>query len=197
MPRTQAFLASLAAVVSLAGAIGCSSSSPTDGPAAATCDPSTTVSFKNDVMPIFPGGCSLTMSCHGQPNNVGEESLFLGHGIGDGTNSAADIMTVYMGLVGVKSIENPDMDLVATGGDLENSFLWHKINGDMNSDPTVVAGCKKAVAANTNVCSDCATGTECGSYMPYDGTLLANDVAPAPAHLCTIKNWIAEGAPNN
>ena len=35
------------------------------------------------------------------------------------------------------------MNLV-TAGDLEDSYLWHKVNGDQNTDPTVMTGCQSA-----------------------------------------------------
>lgn len=196
MPRNMAFLASLAAVVSLAGAVGCSSSSsPTTG--GDTCT-SANVSFKTDVMAIFPGGCSLTGECHGQPGNATEENLYLGHGINDGVNgnclmtpatcnAASDIAMVYAAIVGVKAVENPQMDLVSTDSNIENSFLWHKVNGDMNAS-AVAAGC---MMATQPVCEDCQDPTPCGVQMPWDQPPLE------ASQICTIKNWIAEGAPNN
>ena len=197
MPRNMAFLASLAAVVSLAGAVGCSSSTSA-APSGDTCS-TATVSFKSDVMAIFPGGCSLTGACHGQPNNAPEENLYLGHGIQDGVNgdclmspatcnAAADIATVYAAIVGVKAVENPQMDIVSTDGDIENSFLWHKVNNDMNT-AAVAAGCKMAAAP---LCSDCSDpSTPCGISMPWEQLPLE------PSQLCTIKNWIEQGAKNN
>jgi hypothetical protein len=196
MPRNMAFLASLAAVVSLAGAVGCSSSS---SPAASGGCTTASVSFKTDVMPIFPLGCSLTGVCHGQPGNSGEESLYLGHGADDGINGNCvsspatcngpdDIAAAYAAIVGVKALENPQMDLVSTDSNVENSFLWHKVNGDMNSSSTLTDGCKMAAAP---LCSDCMDPMPCGAAMPYSNPSLE------PDQLCTIKNWIAEGAPNN
>ncbi len=190
MHRTLAILTSLALVVAAAGSMGCSStSSPTspvqggdggDGSTGHTdsdgCDPTMAASFKTDVIPVF-ASCTLTSSCHGQTGNQGEENLFLG----DSTTSSSDVRSL---IVGVKSIENPSMDFV-TGGDLENSFLWHKVKGDMNSDKAVAAGCSMAT------CSDCMPDTPCGGLMPY-----LNNQLDTP-RLCAIKNWIAQGAADN
>ena len=190
MHRTLAILSSLAfVVVAAAGSIGCSS---TSSPAAATdaagtdaagtdadgCDPSMTVSFKTDVVPVF-ASCTLTSSCHGQTGNQGEENFFLG----DSTTSASDVRTL---MVGVKSLENPSMDIVAAG-DSANSFMWHKLEGDMNSDMAVATGCAAAVAP----CSDCTPTAPCGGLMPY-----LNNKLDTP-RLCAIKNWIAQGAADN
>jgi hypothetical protein len=144
------------------------------------------VSFSADVMPVFRRGCTLSSVCHGQMNNAAEENLYLGNNGGGG--GSADSQAVYSGLVGVPSKEDPSMNLV-TSGDLQNSFLWHKVNDDqmtLNSG-TLASGCMQA----TTICFDCTTTMPCGEYMPYLGELLAAD------DLCTIENWISQGAPNN
>lgn len=171
----SAVLSALAIVVSAIGATGCSPSSPSSGGCQAK-----DVSFKTDVIPVFEQGCTITMECHGQMGNGQEENLYLGEHSG-GTN--AD--TVYMQIVGVKAKELPTMNLV-TGGDLDNSFLWHKIHGA--SDLTALASqCMMAPRA----CVDCTSVTPCGSTMPYPGGTID------PGFACTIQNWIQNGAKNN
>lgn len=145
---------------------------------------SAAVSFGADVMPVFKAGCTLSMECHGQMNNVSEENLYLG--LNEGSGGSADSQAVYRGLVGVASEEDPSM-LLVTAGDLSDSYLWHKLNGDQN---TLAAGCAKA----TTTCADCTPSAPCGTLMPYDGEPFATT---DPDFLCTIESWIAHGAPNN
>jgi hypothetical protein len=91
--------------------------------------------------------------------------------------------------VGVASEEDPSMNLV-TAGDPSSSYLWHNVVGDQNSNAAVASGCAKA----TTMCSDCNFMTPCGTFMPYYGQMLSGI---APDDLCTLQNWISEGAPNN
>jgi hypothetical protein len=193
MHRSLTILSSLTALVSVLGATGCSSSSASstgqdDGSAApppATCTPSTTVSFKTDVIPVLENGCTLGTVCHGQMNNAPEEDLFLGLNAG-----GTDPSTVYPMLVGVMSKEDPAMPMIAAGNP-DNSFLWHKLQGDQNS-AALAASCAMA----PTLCSeDCTTATPCGASMPYLSETFA--MAGEQAELCTIQNWITEGAPNN
>jgi|CZKU01.1.fsa_nt_gi hypothetical protein len=139
-----------------------------------------TVSFANDVMPVFQRGCTLSSVCHGQPNNAAEENLYLGDNV---TNTPATIAQVYASLVGVKSIEDPSMNQV-TAGNVANSYLSRKIVGDQD---TLAAGC--AMAAQP--CEGCTAQTPCGTFMPYLGVMLD------PGAIDAINQWIAEGAPNN
>lgn len=147
------------------------------------------VSFSADVMPVFQRSCTIASVCHGQMGNNGEEDLYLGLNAGGG--GTADSQAVYNGLVGVPSKEDPSMNLVTTG-DLQNSFLWHKVNDylpTLNSG-TLAAGCMTA----TTMCADCMTTQPCGETMPYLGEMLAQS---RPADLCTLENWISQGAPND
>jgi hypothetical protein len=147
------------------------------------------VSFSTDVMPIFQRSCTLSSVCHGQTGNSGEEDLYLGLNAGGG--GTADSQAVYNGLVGVSSKEDPSMNLV-TKGDLQNSFLWHKVNDylpTLNSG-SLATGCMNA----TTMCVDCTTVMPCGQTMPYLGEALA---ASWPGDFCTLENWISQGAPNN
>jgi hypothetical protein len=169
--------------------VGCSSStsgsSAADAPAACG---TATVSFQADVMPVFAANCSTTGACHGQMQNAGEESLYLGLNASEGVSGPSDVQAVYSGLVGVASVEDPSMKLVASG-DPADSFLWHKVNGDQNTDSTTAGGCQP-VASGANACSDCVAGAPCGVQMPFASSL-------APADVCTIENWISQGALDN
>jgi hypothetical protein len=181
MHRTPAIFSSLVAVACAIGAMGCSSTSSPAGMGDGTCAPNTNVSFKTDVIPVFQQSCTLSSECHGQMNNVPEESLYLGENAG-GTNAG----TVYSMIVGVPAKEIPSMNLV-TAGDLDNSYLWHKINDSMTDLQNLGSQCMMAPTA----CSDCRTGQPCGSTMPYpSGTI-------DPTFACTIQNWISNGAQNN
>lgn len=150
--------------------------------ATATSD-SASVSFSADIMPIFARDCSLSSVCHGQMNNAGDENLYLGLYSGGGS---VDSQAVYSGLVGVASKEDPSMNLV-TAGDSSNSYLWHKLLGDQNSNASIAGACEKAATT----CMDCTTSTPCGGSMPYIGAPLA------PNDLSAIESWISQGAPNN
>lgn len=181
MHRTLAILSSLAAIVSAIGVTGCASSSGS-GSQQVTCNANP--SFKTDVMPVFQQSCTLSSVCHGQMGNSAEENLFLGE---NAMNTDADISATYAQLVNVKAKEIPSMNLV-TPGDLNNSFLWHKVH-DSISDLTSNLGmqCAKATA----MCTDCTAAQPCGSTMPYQ----SNPIDPMFA--CTLQNWIMNGAMNN
>ena len=114
-------------------------------------------------------------------NNAVEQDLYLGENAG-GTSPPA----VFGGLVGVRSKEDPSMNLV-TAGSLGNSYLWHKVIGDQNTNAAVKSGCAQAAIP----CSDCTMQAPCGAQEPYLGAGLPAD------ELCTIESWIAEGAPDN
>jgi hypothetical protein len=150
--------------------MGCSpSSSPTsDAP----------VSFATDVMPIFQAGCTVSMECHGQPNNAGQENLYLGD---IANNTSTIIAQVYMGLIGVASEEDPSMPLV-TAGSTSTSYLSHKVVGDQAS---LTSDCSKA--ATCEMCNS----MPCGTSMPY------NNGPFDPSKVDTINNWISQGAKDN
>jgi hypothetical protein len=173
MHRTRTILSSLVVVASALGAMGCSSSSsaaPSDTP----------VSFANDVMPIFQGGCTVSSECHGQTNNAAEENLYLGDLT---TNTPAIIAQVYMGLVGVASVEDPSMPLV-TAGSASTSYLSQKIQGTQNNFDS---DCAKATLCSMN----CTASSPCGTSMPYNNPSIGSD------KIDTINNWISQGAKNN
>ncbi len=181
---------SFTALASAGLAVGCSSSSaPAAGVEGSGGDcASAPVSFQTDVMAIFSANCSTSGVCHGQMGNAGVENLYLGLSEAEGTNGPPVVAGVYAGLVGVKSAEDPSMNLV-TAGDLESSYLWHKVSGDQNTDPTVVSGCEPT-AAGASPCTDCVAGAPCGVQMPFANTL-------EPSDACAIQNWITRGAKNN
>ena len=113
--------------------------------------------------------------------NSGEENLYLGANAG-GTSPAA----IHDLLVGVRSKEDPSMNLV-TAGDTSSSYLWHKVFGDQNSNPSVASGCRTAVSP----CEDCTTNAPCGASEPYLSAPLA------AFEQCAIQGWITQGAQNN
>jgi hypothetical protein len=181
MLRVLAVASWLAVLVSSLVVMGCSSSSAP----AQECS-SAAVSFNTDVLPVFELSCGLSVSCHKAMNNASVEGLYLGQYKAAPTDPPTDPTTVFNQIVNVKSRENPQMNLV-TPGDVENSFLWHKVLGDQNSNSTVAAGCAMA----TSTCMDCSIVAPCGSRMPDTTQTLEM------THLCTIKQWIVQGAMNN
>ena len=173
---------------SLAGNAARDSDGSAGADAAAMCSASDTTSFQSDVMPIFAASCTGSTICHGQMGNGAEENLYLGVNAQAGTNSATVIGVVYSGLVAIKSEEDPSMNIV-TAGSSAQSYLWHKIAGDQNSDTAVEQGCA-SVASGPNACSDCIAAAPCGVQMPLGSTLTASEI-------CVLENWIDEGAPDN
>ena len=115
-------------------------SSPTTGQTGAA---QTTVSWKNDVLPIFATNCSTTSACHGSPTGI---EVFLAGGSGNAT-------TIHAGIVGVDSAELPTMPYV-TAGDATKSYLMHKLDGDEGQFD-----------------AECVGG-DCGLQMPREETPL-------------------------
>jgi hypothetical protein len=93
---------------------------------------SPTVSFTNDVFPIFETSCAFS-SCHGSSSNPAA-GMFLG----------ADEGQVYANIVKVAATEYPSMVRVAPG-DPANSYLLHRIDGDACTLP----GCTSAACAES------------------------------------------------
>jgi hypothetical protein len=213
MSRTYSIVASivapLAILASFAGASGCSSSTKggpgevssssgggssggggEDSGAGCTAYTSTasltspTVSFKTDVLPLFQRSCGISGgTCHGMYQG-GQQNLYLAEPSsnmdGDGDGGA-----ILMGLVGVKSVEDPTMNLV-TAGDLTTSFLMHKMDGDQCTLETSCEAADGAIITGTATVT-----TPCGSAMPYLNPLLA------VSDRDTVRRWIAQGAMNN
>jgi hypothetical protein len=186
--RPTRVASALVAFVTACTVFACSSSSRSTsaGPSNA-CEPAP-ASFQKDVMPIFAQNCTSTAICHGQPGDAQAENLYLGLSTSTGTNGPSDVAAVYTALVGSKSVEDPSMNFV-TAGDLEDSFLWHKVTGDENSDPKVESGCLPQ-ASGPNPCEDCLPAAPCGVQMPL-GSILD------PSLVCILQNWITEGAQND
>ena len=162
--------------------LACSSSSPAAGATAESCAPAS-VSFDSDVLPTFAANCTTGTICHGQAGDPLVENLYLGAMAG-GRSTDGDM--VFKGLVDVPSLEAPAMSLVSPGS-LAKSYLWHKVTGDQNTDPTALSSCQ-AVVSGPNPCSDCLPQAPCGVQMPFGASVLD------AASTCIIQNWIANGA---
>ena len=181
MPRPLVLLALLAGAL---GASGCSSSTvgaAGDGGSSS----GMAVSFSKDVMPILQMNCTASDQCHGTKNNKVAENLYLGPSMGP--IDAATAKEVRDGLVGVKSLEDPAMNLV-TAGKPAMSYFMHKLDGDeamFNSECASVPLCPSIT---------CTKAAPCGADMPYLGeSLTASD----QMGLQQISDWITQGAPNN
>jgi hypothetical protein len=167
------------------GSIACSSPSSPDTPdGSANCaSPVVTldntdltspqVSFARDILPVFQTSCGIANStCHGRPGVASQGRPFLGYF--DGGTDAAQVEEA---LVGVASVEDPELDLVKAG-DPSQSYLWLKVDD-----------------LQCTVADQCAKGhsdyKDCGIPMPYQNPPLPNDT------LTAIARWIAQGAKNN
>jgi hypothetical protein len=138
-----------------------------------------TVSFKNEVLPIFRNSCGLSDSCHGTPNPPAPAQRYYGPKKSAPTPSATEITAILMNLVGVTSVDEPDMKLIDPGHP-ETSFMMYKLDGDPQ-DPSSV-NCSRLKCAATQTCLQA---------MPQSGNTL-----PA-ATRDTIRQWIAQGAMDN
>jgi hypothetical protein len=175
------------AASALAGlSLGCASSSTAaDAGTSGGCpryvsnaDLSTPILFETDVLsPIFEATCAAGgQSCHGDPSVVSSARPFLGYF--DHRADAGTAGSVLGGLVGVKSMEDPSMNLV-TAGDPEQSFLMHKMDGDQC---TLIEQCMVTGSSRPN----------CGVFMPYQAPSTL-DVAQRDA----VRGWIKQGAKIN
>ncbi len=199
MLRTLKVLASLAAAAPLVIFLACSSGSSGGGngtcdvggadggmctagstPAYTSCvtDLTTpTVSFAQDVQPLFNKSCSLSTpgTCHAlQPSgNSTPYLIFLGS-----PDGGIDGEAVLPGIVGKKAAEDPDMDIIAAG-DPEHSYLMHKLDYDECQFATECDSTKNPIF------------TGCGQGMPY----LSGIIDPTTRD--NIRRWIAQGAQNN
>jgi hypothetical protein len=142
----------------------------------------TTVSFVNEVLPIWRQSCGLSMSCHGDPSPTVAGQHYYGPALSAPAPSAAGITQILMDTVGVSSIDEPEMDVVKAG-DPAHSFMMYKLDGDPNN---IISGvnCSKLQCAT-------ASPNACLLSMPSGGPQL-----PA-AERDTIRRWIAQGALNN
>lgn len=132
-----------------------------------------TVSFANQIMPVFQASCGIAgATCHGNPNVASMGRPFL-----DYPDGGANAGMVLAAIVGKPSTEDPQMDVIKAG-DPANSFLMHKLDGDQC---TLAAACAKGGSPYP----------DCGLQMPYSSPPLDQ------ATRDTIRRWIAQGASNN
>jgi len=179
---------------------------------------SPTVSFKNDVLPIFQFGCGISSSCHGgmPATDISARGLFLGCSATDidsgacgATDPNDEAAMVYMGLVGPNPntpIEESCMPFVKPGMP-EQSYLMHKLDNDQSCTVTCCTPNNTAVM-QAEVTSTGVTPTGsgwCGVYMPYQIAVLPAGPICGEPMACTglnqsrdtIRAWIAQGAMNN
>jgi hypothetical protein len=176
-------LASLVAVASASGSTGCSSSTSSgDGGGS-----DTGVSFAKDVMPVLQQNCTSN-GCHGIKFDSSVEILYLGAFADGSTVDPSTAMTVYAGLVGVKSLEDPSMNLV-TANEPQSSYLIAKLNGTQDS---LASDCAKAPSLCPS--ATCTSMTPCGTQMPYlNAPLMTSD----PTGMASITEWVTKGAKDN
>ena len=138
-----------------------------------------TVTFKADVLPIFRQSCGLSASCHQAESPPLPAEHFLGPSVSMPAPTAMQIQEILSGIVGVKSVDEPDMDVVAPG-DPAHSFMMYKLDGD----PSNLDGltCSKL---------KCAANMTCLLSMPSGGPQLPADERDE------IRRWIAQGAKND
>jgi len=152
MVSSKRFAIGWVALVACAALLGACSSSSDESAAtcvghtssAASTPMSKTVSFKDDVLPIFEQSCVFS-SCHGSKTG-GNNGIYLG---ARGSSNATEIRDA---LVGKSSTRMPSMKYV-TPFRPESSYLLHKLDG--------------------NFCGldACAEG-KCGDRMPKGGDAL-------------------------
>jgi hypothetical protein len=148
---------------------------------------SPTVSFANDVLPIFESECGIGTFCHGGNTSmaVALRGVFLGCVPNGGTCDAGDPgPLVYAGLIGPnasKPEEESCMPFVAPS-DPSQSYLMHKMDNDLCTVDCCIA---------TNPAAGAVSATGCGGVMPYLGMMLPVSQRDA------IRRWIKQGAPNN
>lgn len=148
-----------------------------------------TVSFANQIMPIFQSNCSVgggtgpATLCHGDPSAAmpfapGGTRQWFGPP-SPAVNSAATLTMIYSGFVNQPSTEDLSMDVI-TPGDPTQSFLWYKIDGTQGS------------LDRENLCGHGELGV-CGSAMPLPLTGATITLLPQ-ADLDLVCTWIVQGA---
>jgi len=134
-------------------------------------------------MPLFQSDCSTVNggTCHGVPavTTQLQPRPYLGPYLEE--LDAGIVDQVYDGLVNVDSNEAHMMPYV-THGNLANSFLWHKVDGDLTS---IASDCTNAVSQSA----------PCGAQMPDQS--LGDVPLLSAATQNQIASWIDAGAPNN
>jgi hypothetical protein len=164
------------------GATAACSSEPPE-PMGATCtaytstaDLSQPVSFSKDVMPLLHASCG---GCHKSGMNMTPHSLELV--LGDaGVEEPSGLLQK---LVGAKSVEAPEMDLVAPG-DPANSYLMHKLDNDQCT-----------LAAECNAGSLGSKYPDCGNAMPPVAASAPPKLSSATRDI--VRAWIHQGAQDN
>jgi hypothetical protein len=174
-----------------------------------------TVSFKNDVMPIFEFSCGISSSCHGgdPAQDIMTRGLFLGCSPGSleaGTCQAVGdfVPMVYADIAGPtpkQPLEIHGMPFI-TANDWTKSYLMHKMDGDQCTLTGCVANNNAVTAANETVPSAMSPNW-CGQFMPLNVALLpagpacggSTDCVMDPAKYVrdTVRLWIQQGAMNN
>ena len=177
-------------------AAGCPGSGGTGGSGGKSCltaqkcydyscyKPGATRSFRTDVLPIFEQSCSLSTSCHGDPSSpttgLGYQP-YLGKTSSD--TNPSDITKIFATVVGVASPVATNLKIIDPGNP-ENSFLMHKMDGDITCS---MLSC----AAPTATTAGSAMGLGCGVSMPMGVDPLGL------ATRDTVRDWIKQGAMNN
>ena len=200
-PVGNSVWASIAATGSAAGSTGTSGTGSATGASGSTETSGTgssgsgaTISFANDVMPIFQASCAKAGACHNDPlavvNGGGPGKAggrpYLGTALDGGAETPVDIMKVYAGLLGPTPANHiTSWELVSptpmpyiTPRDPMKSFLMIKMDGNQLRalDPQCGAG----------------DYISCGLPMPSDDPQLM----PLPERE-KVRSWISQGALNN
>jgi hypothetical protein len=135
--------------------------------------PGPTRSFKTDVLPIFEQSCSLSASCHGNPQSpmTGQGyQVYLGEV--NPKTTPSDVNKILSLIVQKPSPTATNMNIVQPGKP-EASFLMLKMDG--------------AIQCSAATC----TFNNCGAVMPQGSTPLPLDTRNV------VRDWIAQGAQNN
>jgi hypothetical protein len=135
-------------------------------PPAGTDLASPVVSFAKDVVPIFVQSCAFD-SCHGAQHGTNQ-----GVYLGSKDPALLDVPRIRTSIVAKPANELPAMNYV-TPGDTANSYLLHKIDGDI-----------------CTLHAQCMNG-DCQETMPQ-----ASDLLPV-ATRDVVRRWIAQGAKDN
>jgi hypothetical protein len=178
--------------------------------AAIQANPGPTVSFKNDIMPIFGLSCTAS-DCHKDPDR--KAGLYLGvrckydpatkvcsfpavpDTSGTSTNPPAPLTDqvladVYASLLEpAKTVTTGDVMRVAPGS-LSRSFLIDSLMGTTNDRGYTCTNQDPSHEANPQ---------PCGDSMPLNNPPECSAAGSTPPRLSflLIARWIAEGAPNN
>jgi hypothetical protein len=172
---------------SLFALMSCSSATPAAGPGGggscqaytSSADLSAPVTFSKNVLPIFQTSCAAGTggTCHVSGQNATPGGLFLG--------GAMEGSAIVARLVGMKSGEEPNMNLV-TAGDPTNSYLMHKMDGDACT-----------LAAQCNMGQFKAAYPDCGSTMPMPVPPATTSQLLSTSQRDTVRAWIKQGAQND